>query len=136
MVKMNYKRIGLIFLLFIISFFLINYYRPFKANYEFNDFGLADSSSGMISIIIVYLVISKKNMPYLKAKELAIWIFALYFMQELLSFFFPFIGVFDIMDLIYYLIGFVIIFCFDVRKKKVTSDNSLSSDSLIGRSKL
>jgi hypothetical protein len=118
MVKMNFKRIGLIFLLFIISFLLVNYYRPFKANYEFNDFGLADSASGMISIIIVYLVISKKSMPYLKAKELAIWILALYISQELLSFFFSFLGVFDKMDLIYYLIGFAIIFYFDLKKKK------------------
>ncbi|MFN4000012.1 hypothetical protein [Algoriphagus sp.] len=124
MVKNNYKRICLIFSLFIISFLLINYYRPIKAKYEFNDFGLADSGSGMISIMIVYLAISKKKMSYLESKNLAIAILLLYIIQEVLSYFFKSIGTYDFKDIIYYVFGFVIIYYLDIKGRKNESDNN------------
>lgn len=120
MVKRNCKRIILVCLLFILSFVLVNYYRPFKAKHDFYDFGLADSGSGMLSIFIVYLLLSRKNMSYLSSRNLALWIFSLYFTQEILSYFIPYIGMFDMKDLLYYLIGLVFIFYFDVRKRKLT----------------
>lgn len=119
MIKKNYKRIVLIFLLFTTAFVLVNYYRSFKVKCDFDDLGLADSASGMISFIIVYLISSKRSMPYLESRNIAIWIFSLYSTQEILSYFFPFVGTFDLKDLLYYLIGLVIVFYFDIRKKRV-----------------
>jgi hypothetical protein len=87
--------------------------------YDFDDLGLADSASGMISFIIVYLIFSKRSMSYLESRNIAIWIFLIYSTQEILSYFFPFVGTFDLKDLLYYLIGLIIVFYFDIRKKRV-----------------
>ena len=125
MIKKNYKRVVLIFLLFILAFLLVNYYRPFKAKHGFFDFGLADSGSGMISIVIVYLFLSKKSMSFLESLKLACLIFSLYLTQEILSYFSPFIGTFDVKDLLYYFFGLVIVFYFDIRKREVFHEEKM-----------
>jgi Na+/H+ antiporter NhaC len=118
MVKNNIYRIFSIIILFIISYVLVNFYRPFKASNTFNDFGIADSGSGMISLIIVYLAVSKTKSTYTESKNLAIVIFLLYFTQEVLSYFFKSIGTYDFKDIVYYVLGFIIIYYFDVKGRK------------------
>jgi hypothetical protein len=118
MVKNNIKRIFSFILLFMISYTLVNIYRPFKESNTFNDFGIADSGSGMISLIIVYLAVSKTKSTYTESKNLAIAVFLLYFIQEVLSYFYKSIGTYDFKDIIYYFLGFVIIYFFDVKWRK------------------
>jgi hypothetical protein len=113
------RRFILISILFALGYFLVNYYRPYQIRFNFPDFGLADSGSGMISIIIVYLLLSRRRMDYSESRNLSVFIFSLYVFQELLSYFFPgFIGTFDWKDLLYYFFGFLIVYFFYVKDRK------------------
>lgn len=124
--RSNFKKNSVIFLFFLLSFVLVNYYRPIKVNYGYNDFGIADSGSGMISLIIVYLVVSRRKITYFESRNLAIAVFSIYFFQEVLSYFINSIGTFDFKDIIYYLLGFVFIYYFDVKGRKTKSfDNNI-----------
>lgn len=105
-----------IFSFFLIGYLIASHYRPFQNKLGFFDFGLADSGVGLISIIIVYFLFTPPMKTQVQAKKNAFLILFVYLSQEIYCYFFPgFVGTFDVKDLIYYVVGFILIFYFDAK---------------------
>ncbi|AZQ64076.1 hypothetical protein EI427_18125 [Flammeovirga pectinis] len=110
-------------LFFSIAFILNNYYRPYIYTNNINDFGLADMASNLFFIPIgcVFFWMLSKTMTK-KTKELDVIIsFVLLSLHEALSYFIPFLGVFDFKDILALFIGAVIAFYI----QKNTTTNAL-----------
>lgn len=109
-----------VFALLIIGNLISNHYRPYQNSQGFFDFGLADSGVGLIHFLVSYILLVPPKLNRSKAHEISIVILFFYFGQEILSYFFDgFFGTFDWKDLIYYLLGFMLVYEFDVKNRSV-----------------
>lgn len=109
-----------ILLLYLIGYILASHYRPFQNSLGFFDFGLSDSGLGFIHIVITYFVLSPPYHNQVQAKKVGLLILFIYLSQEVFCYFFPgLIGTFDFKDLIYYVFGFLFIYFFDVKSRRV-----------------
>ncbi|MCH7407659.1 hypothetical protein [Belliella aquatica] len=99
---------------------LSNHYRPYQNSQGFFDFGLADSGVGLIHILVCYILLVPPKLNYSKAREISLVILFFYLTQEIFSYFFTgFFGTFDWKDLIYYLLGFMLVYEFDVKNRSL-----------------
>ncbi|WP_194774724.1 hypothetical protein [Pararhodonellum marinum] len=106
--------------LYLIGYLLASHYRPIQNSQGFQDLGVADSGVGLVSLMAVYLIFTPPSRPQAKAKKNAIIVLSVYLIQEIYCYFFPgFVGTFDFKDLVYYVFGFMLIYWFDVRERKV-----------------
>ncbi len=108
--------------LFILGYLLVSHYRPYHTKKEFNNLGLADSGPGLVSLLIVYLFFNKPAKSQSPSLKSALLILTIYLSQELFCLLVPgIIGAFDYKDLIFYIIGFFLIYLLDIRKKALVS---------------
>jgi len=106
--------------LFLCGYILASHYRPFQNSQNFFDFGLADSGVGLFSLVMIYFIITPPNKSQSKAKENAMGILFVYLAQEIFCYFFPGpLGTFDVKDLLYYTIGFLLIYWNDVKGREI-----------------
>lgn len=106
--------------LLIVGNLLSNHYRPYQNSQGFFDFGLADSGVGLIHILVCYTLLVPSKLNRSKAHEISLVILFFYLGQEIFSYFFlGFFGTFDWKDLIYYLLGFMLVYEFDVKNRSV-----------------
>lgn len=106
--------------LYIIGYLLASHYRPYQNSLGFFDFGLADSGVGLVSIIAVYFIFTPPSKSQEQAKKNALLVLFAYLSQEIYCYFFPgFVGTFDFKDLIYYFLGFAIVFFFDIKRRRI-----------------
>ncbi len=104
--------------LFFLGYVLVSHYRPFQNKIGFFDFGLADSGVGLVSLVLVYFVFTPPIINQYKAKENVLMILFVYLSQEIFCYFFPgLIGSFDVKDLVYYIFGFILVYCINVRSR-------------------
>ncbi|MCH7399030.1 hypothetical protein MM236_13580 [Belliella sp. DSM 107340] len=109
-----------IFILYLIGYFLASHYRSYQNSHSFFDFGLADSGVGLVSIIIVYLIFTPPSKSRMQARKILFLVLFAYLSQEIYCYFFPgFVGTFDFKDMIYYVLGFVFVYWFDVKRRRV-----------------
>lgn len=107
-----------IVLLYLVGYFLASHYRPIQNSRKFFDFGLADSGVGLVSIIAIYLIFTPPYKNRFQSKKNSFLVLFAYIIQEIYCYFFPgFVGTFDFKDLIYYLVGFTLIYFFDVNRR-------------------
>jgi len=108
----NKKRSIIILLTLLgIGIFLSNHYRSYIYSNNLNDFGLADVGANVIvvPILFIFLHIFEIKLSNNKYKSLTI-VTIFYISAEILSFFVPQIGTFDMLDIVGYIIGSCISF--------------------------
>ncbi len=103
--------------LYLIGYFLASHYRPIQNSQGFFDFGLADSGVGLVSMMLIYFLLTSPNKNQLKAKENALLLLFFYLSQEIFCYFFPgLVGTFDFKDLVYYVFGYILLYWYDVKR--------------------
>ena len=101
--------------LYLAGDFLASHYRLIQNELKFLDFGLADS--GSVSIIAIYLIFTLlKKIDFNLIKFFFGFIY-LHNSRNILPLFPGFVGTFDFKDLIYFLVGFILIYLFDFNKR-------------------
>ncbi|MDN3667932.1 hypothetical protein QWY93_01070 [Echinicola jeungdonensis] len=116
-IENNFSHFKLISL-FLLGYVLVSHYRPFQNELGFFDFGLADSGAGLVSLVFVYFLLTPLNTTQEKANENAFLVLFIYLSQELFCYFFPgLIGSFDFKDMLYYCLGFILVYCFDMKSR-------------------
>lgn len=116
---MKKKILFSILICFIYGFLINTYYRPFIYINKIDDYGLADIGNNLTFIPGVYLIYLYTNnnqnliSPY--------YCFLFFSLIELISYFFPFLGTFDIQDILGLFIGtlFLKIFLYYENTKKI-----------------
>lgn len=102
------------------GYLLASHYRPFQNSQSFFDLGLADSGVGLVSIIAVYYIFTQPSKNQIQAKKNALVVLFVYLSQEIFCYFFPGpLGTFDVQDLVYYTIGYVLIYWYDVKGREI-----------------
>lgn len=109
---MNSKRNLIILIVCFIYSLLINtFYRPYIYINHLSDFGIADIGNNLAFIPGVYFLTNIIRNKYIISKYYDIWLCLLLFGTiEFFSYFFPFLGTFDIKDVFGLLIGAIILF--------------------------
>lgn len=109
---MNSKRnIIILIVCFVYSLLINSIYRPYIYINRINDFGIADIGNNLAFIPGVYFLSNIIRKKYVISKYNDIWLcFLLFSTVELISYFLPFIGAFDMKDIFGLLIGAVILF--------------------------
>lgn len=109
MTKINYTQLGIFIKLGICLLygFLVNiYYRPYIYCHKINDFGLADIGNNITFIPGTYFLLRLFNQKYIYSKKGdIIFHFIALSSLEILSAFIPYIGTFDIKDIVGLFVG-------------------------------
>ncbi|MBB6461370.1 hypothetical protein HNR74_002543 [Flammeovirga kamogawensis] len=112
----------LLFVLFFsLAFVLNNCYRPYIYTNNINDFGLADMASNLFFFPIGCTFFGCFQNPLRRKKNDVIISFVLLSLHELLSYFIPFLGIFNVKDISALFIGAIITFYI----QKNTTTNAL-----------
>lgn len=112
------KRILIVGFLLFIGHYLVSVLRPFLLVRNIFDFGVAYSGPGTISIIVSYLALTNHYDSFENSRNILNIIFGVFLFQEVASFVLPeIIGTFDLFDLIYYFLGYAIVYRLEVSRK-------------------
>ncbi len=109
----------LLLFFFAFGFLLSNNYRDYIYSNGIYDFGIADAGANLfvVPILSIFMFISQ---PKLDTTTVVLRVTFFYSIAEIASIIFPMLGVFDIADLIAYLVGANLIM-FTIKRLKVVN---------------
>ncbi|TXE02542.1 hypothetical protein [Algoriphagus aquimarinus] len=109
-----------IIIILLVGYVLASHYRPFQNSYGFFDFGLADSGVGLVSVVVLYHLLTPPYKNQTLANTNALLVLFVFVSQEVFCFFFPGpVGTFDFSDLIYYFFGYAVVYLTDVTHREI-----------------
>lgn len=113
------KKLLILVLLLCLGYFLVAFLRPYLVKNNYFDFGIGFSGTGLIAILISFILFDNDYLGYLESKLRLNIIFIIFIIQEIFCYFFPrIIGTFDYLDIIYYFLGYIIAYRLYVFPKK------------------
>lgn len=113
MEKLNRTDYLIILICLLYGFLINNYYRPFIYTNKINDYGLADIGNNITFIPGSYMLMRLFRQKYISSQKNDIVIhFISLSSVEILSAFIPYIGTFDVKDIIGLFIGALILYLF------------------------
>ncbi|MCC5927946.1 MAG: hypothetical protein JJU28_01755 [Cyclobacteriaceae bacterium] len=114
--KLYYSQTTLGVVAIFVGMIISQYYRPWSFSQQILDFGLASSAPGFFAILATYTI--GKRFQNDDPEATLNFVYALYILQEVLSINTN-IGTFDVLDLVYYTLGYFFIKHFLIKTQKI-----------------